>query len=66
MTPKMKNIRLIRNKSIGIYINEDTLQITGLALIPIIRGHKIGFMDSHARVIIDPVYDRDCRLMFSF
>ena len=57
MTPKMKNIRLIRNKSIGIYINEDTLQITGLALIPIIRGHKIGFMDSHARVIIDPVYD---------
>lgn len=58
MTPKMKNISLFNDKSIGIYINEDTLQIPELELIPILRGHKIGFIDSKARIVIEPVYDR--------
>ena len=58
MTPKMKNISLFNDKSIGIYINEDTLHIPELELIPILRGHKIGFIDSKARIVIEPVYDR--------
>ena len=57
LTPLMKNINLFKDKSIGIYINEDTLQIPELELIPIIRGHKIGFIDSKARIVIEPVYD---------
>lgn len=57
LTPLMKNFNLFKDKSIGIYINEDTLQIPELELIPIIRGHKIGFIDSKARIAIEPVYD---------
>lgn len=57
LTPQMKNINIFKDKSIGIYINEDTLQIPELELIPVIRGHRIGFIDSQAKVIIEPVYD---------
>ena len=56
MSPQMKSCSIFRDKSIGIFICKETL-MSNYYLLPIIRGHRIGFINLNAEIIIEPIYD---------
>lgn len=52
-----KDIRVLKDKGISLYLTKDLIQACDKYLCPVVENGKIGFINSYAEIVIPPRYD---------